>query len=375
MSDLTCGQHRAYAYSRGGRRRLFELTPLSLVRWNRIRDDISHAEVVVPSTDCCGMLDDLRTILNELHIYRNGKPVWQGPITRLEYEYDNVRIFAEDVLWATKRAVVNPGFTHHGKANLTLDIFDMLLNQCYSRQNDPWNMLHTGQNLEGTHLHPIRTPREPKTFKTTATWQDTIFNDLDGFADNHGIDYTVVNRDIYYWDIHWEWKRLPPLDEDWITDRIRVVEYGNSCYTRAIVTNGRGYAGVDRAGDDVCGRNQYGFLDNVIGGADETDTANKPSADEIHTWQERALRNLNNTYPAPVGVVVPANTTLLPGAPWNVDDLIPGAWFKVNIKRVCRKVVEWNRLHEVVVEETPQNGETINISAVSAPREHHVVPT
>ena len=55
---------------------------------------------------------DLRTILHELHIYRNGEPVWEGPITRLEYEFDQVRIFAEDVLWATNRSAIEKGYNH-----------------------------------------------------------------------------------------------------------------------------------------------------------------------------------------------------------------------------------------------------------------------
>lgn len=353
---------------------MFELTPVSLVRWTRIRDDISGAEAVIPTTECCGLLDNLRTILHELHLYRNGQPVWQGPITRLEYEYDQVRIFAEDVLWAAKRAAINPGYKYKSHTpELVLDTVDMLLNQAYSRQGDPWNMLNVNGNLERTHLHAIRTPGEPKHRRTTYAWADTVWNEVDKFGEDYGIDYTVVNRDVYYWDIHWEWKRLPALDEDWIGDRVKIVEYGNACYTRAIVSNGRGHAGIDQAGADVTDRRLYGFIDNVINNANDTDTANTPSPDQIANWQEQALRSLHNTYPAPVGVVVPANTTLLPGAPWEIDDLIPGAWFKVTIKRLCRKVSEWNRLHEVRVEETPA-GETINFTAVTAPREHRVVP-
>lgn len=368
MADLSCAKHRAYAYSRGGARRLFELTPLEMVRWNRIRDDISAAEAVIPTNECCAQLDDLRTILNEIHIYRDGEPVWQGPITRLEYEYDNVRIFAEDVLFQAKRSAVNPGYDHqYPHMGYVLDTVDQLLLQCYGRQGDPWNMLPG-------HLHPIRTPDEPRHARVLYDWQDTAWNELDKFGEDYGIDYTVINRDIYYWDLHWEWKRLPALDEEWISDRVRVVEYGNSCYTRAIVTNGRGYVGIDQAGADVTDRRQYGFLDTIINNSNDTDTTSIPNAEELEEWQRSALRALNNTYPAPLGVVVPANTTLLPGAPWNISDLIPGAWFKVNVQRLCRSYSEWNRLQEVTVEETAPGGEQVNFTSITAPRQHHRLP-
>lgn len=375
MSDLTCGKHRAYAYSRGGKRRLFELTPLALCRWERVRDDISSAEVVVPTTECCGLLDDLRTVLNELHIYRNGQRVWQGPIVRLEYEFDAVRIFADDVLWQTKRAVINPGYNMmYPHMGLVLDVFDMLLVQAYERQGDPWNMLHRVDNLEQTHLHPIRTPGEPRLAKMQHRWADTVFNEIDKFGEDYGVDYTVIDRDVYYWDLNWAWKILPPLHEDFITDRVRIVEYGNNLYTRAIVTNGRGYAGIDQAGADVTDRNNFGFIDLVINNSNEDDNANAPSEGELMEWQQQALHNLRGAYPTPVGVVVPDNTTLLPGSPWNIDDLIPGAWFKVNITRLCRHVTEWNRLQRVGVEEVPPRGEVISISSVTAPREMHRLP-
>lgn len=364
--ELTCGKHRAYAYSRGGAERLFELTPLTLCRWNRIRDDISSAEVVIGVDECCGQLDDLRTILHELHIYRDDEPVWEGPMTRLEYEYTEMRIFAEDVLWQAKRTVIHPGYDdRYPRVGLVLDRFDYLLHQCYDRQGDPWNM-------EG-HLHPVRTPGEPREARQVYNWQDTVWNEIDNFGEHYGVDYTVVNRDLYYWDIHWQWKTLPPLDEDWISEFPRIVEYGNDLATRVIVTDGRGHAGVDEAGLPATGRDVYGYVDHIINNANDNDTNTKPSDEKLLHWQETAARHLTHSWPSPVGIVVPDNTTLLPNAPWLISDLIPGAWFEVSVKRLCRQVSTWNRLQSVHVEEIAPRGETVRFSSVTAPRERHVL--
>src|SRR4051794_18965597 len=108
--QFTCGTHRALVYERGGINFIGELTPLTAVRWRRGRDDVSTAEVVVPTYECCDLLGDLRAVVMELHILREDVPVWQGPITRIEYEWDTVRVFAEDMLWVAKRRVLEVGY-------------------------------------------------------------------------------------------------------------------------------------------------------------------------------------------------------------------------------------------------------------------------
>ena len=54
--------------------------------------------------------------------------------------------------------------------------------------------------------------------------------------------------------------------------------------------------------------------------------------------------------------------------PWDIDDLVPGAWFEVSITRMCRTVTELQRLHEIIVQEDGVNGEVIKFTAISAPQ-------
>jgi len=366
VPGFTCGTHRVFVWDRGHNTMLGELTPLLAVRWNRIRDDISHAEIVVATHECCELLGDLETVFMEIEITRLDVPVWNGVITRLEYEYSDVRLFAEDILWVAKRRVLEVGYNNSWpNIQQVLDMMHILLaQQCYGAWGDLWNMLG--------NLHPIRNPAgfpEPRTTRVVNKFQVTIWEDFDKYAEDMGADYTVIGRDIFYWDNHLAWAVLPELDENHISQFPRIVEYGNSFATRAFVTNGRGWAG--HAGNPDLTWADYGGgpVDFLITNAEEGEDANDPpTPEELESWQESAVHAIAASAPPPVSVVIPANTTLMPGAPWNVVDLIPGAWFPITVNRLCRTVSEWQRLNEVLVTESAPNGETVQFSAISAPK-------
>ncbi len=366
MSDFVCGAHTAVVYLRGGQTVFGELTPLTAVHWQRIRDDISQAQVTVGTTDCCDLLDELRVIKHELHIYRNGVKVWQGPITRLEYDYNQVTVFAEDVMWLTSRTVIREGYSNaYPNIGYALDRVHWLLStQCFNLDGDPWHVFN--------HLHPMNNPGAnpgPKTSRAVNRYQMTVFDDLDNFASHGGIDYVCVNREVYYNDTHLARFTLPTLDEQYMSQFPRIIEYGMQLATQCVVTDGAGH-GVDVEGPGPwSSETEYGRVDSLISLVDDQtvvdDTA--PTDEELDAWRSQATRVLNNRAPAPLSVLIPENTTLLPGAPWEINDIIPGAWFMVHVTRMCRQVDEFQKLVELVVEESAPNGETVNFSAASAP--------
>lgn len=356
---FTCGRHRAFVFERGGTTTVGELTPLVSLRWNRRRDEISDAEATIGTTQCCDLLGDLRTVKHELHVMRDGQFVWQGPITRLEYEWDEVRVYAHDMLWPATRKVITQGY-RQAYPNITSVVTRMdwlLRQQCYALDNDPWRMV--------PHLHPIHSEGEGKTSRNVAAYQFYVWEDFDKYAEDSGADYTVVNREIYYWDINLRWKIIPSLDEQYLSQFPRIVEYGNQAATRGYVSNAEGYAGIAEAPSQWV--DEYTYIDWLLTGLDDQREPGAPNPAEIAEWSRTAARNINGRYPPPVAVVIPANTTLLPGSPWSIDDLFPGAWFLVRMTRMCRKVSEWQRIHEVHVEESAPDGETVNFTAVSAP--------
>lgn len=355
---FACGRHRALIYEQGGLVPVGELTPLQAVRWNRKRDAISDAEITIGTTQCCELLGDLRTVRHELHIERDGERVWQGVITRLEYEFDQVRVYAEDLLWVAKRTVIKQGYSQaYPNLGLVLDRMDWLLRvQTYTPDGDRWRMV--------PHLHKLVSPGGPQTTRSVAAYETFVWDDFDSYAEDAGTDYTVVGRDIYYWDINYRWKIIAPLLEEHLAQFPRLVEYGNQLATRGYVSNYKGYAGTASAPAAVL--DIYGGVDWLVTGLeDEDDTP--PNATELAAWSATAGRNINGRYPSPVAIVIPANSTLLPGAPWEMEDLVPGAWFQVSTSRLCRSFTEWQRISEVHVEETAPDGEHIRFSTVTAP--------
>ena len=353
-----CGQHRAFIYERGGQVALGEVTPLMQVRWSRKRDDISDAFALVAANECCELLGSLRTILHELHIMRNGVIVWQGPITRLEYEFDQVSIYAEDVLWQAKRMVLLQGYdqTFPNIWNAVDRMHWLVWDNCYALDGDPWRM--------NGHLHPVHGSTDPLTSRSINPYQFTVWEDFDRYAENSGTDYTVMNRDIYYWDTHYAWKILPDLDDRYMSQFPRIVEYGNEAYTRAFVTDGNGHVGSYTENDPAY--NAYGNVDKLIS---NTDNANirEPSAEDLAQWSDTARRNVTSELPPIVDIAIPFNTTLLPGSPWSMEDLFPGAWFRCTVTHVCRQHSEFQRLDNIQVSEVAPEGETVNFTADAAP--------
>lgn len=369
-----CGRHRAFIYQHGGQVVQGELTDIVRVKWQRIRDDISVASVRIGPSLCCEVLDGTNVVLNELHIWRDDELVWCGIITRLEFEVEGADIFAEDMLWVAKRRALSVGHNYQyppsgGGPFPALEFMDDLLREMtFFMPGDPWHMLD--------YIHPIPGPEDPMIAPQNNAWASTTWELFDKAAEDYGMDYTVVGRDVYYFDVHLAWTTLPRLEETHIAEGMRIVEYGNEFATRYIHTNNSGYAGIGIAPSPY--PEMYGEFIDVIGGPSEqaaraTDgTTLEPEAptwEELVKWQETAMKHILELVPPKTSVLVPAGSTLMPSCPWNVNELIPGSWFEVLSNRLCRGLLEWHRLDEVTVEDSGENGETVSITTGSAPSE------
>lgn len=273
-----------------------------------------------------------------------------------------MRVFAEDVLFVAKRTVLEMGYDQsYPNIGNGIDRMDWLMReQCFAKYGDPWRVVE--------HLHPLHHADDPRSARVAFAFSMYVWEDFDKYAEDYGTDYTVIGRDIYYFDNHLAWAIIPPLDENYLSQMPRIVEYGYQLATRCTVTNGKGFAGSAVAPAPYTDVDQYGIVDLLISNVSENaaDEA-PPTAGDLEQWAATAAQNLEDRYPTPVSIVVPANTTLLPGAPWDLDIMIPGAWFIADVTRTCRTVTEWQRLHEVVVTEAAPMGEMVQFTAVSAP--------
>ena len=353
-----CATHRAFVYERGGVNQMGELVGMIACEWGRSRDDISTAQVHLIGNECCALLIDVGTVIHELHIYRADEKVWQGVIVRIEFEYDGVDIYAEDLLWVAKRRVLEKGYDFRTTGVNAVSLFHSLAStECYGKYGDLWNMV--------PGLTPINGPSDPQSRRVINSFQTTIWMEMDKLAEDGGIDYTMVNRTLYYFDVHLKWVTLPTLLDEHVSSFPRIVEYGNEFANRVFYTNGSGYAGVglsDSGTLDTYTR----YVDHLINvnndGADEE----APSTDVLANWTENAQRAVEKMYPPMQSIVVPSNSTLMPTCPWNPNTLIPGSWHLVQMQRLCRNVDEWQRLHTLRVIEDA-TGERVQITCITAP--------
>jgi hypothetical protein len=365
VSEIGCGIHTAHIYRKGGLIRVMELTPLTKVVWNRIRDDISGANVFVGITpECASELANLKSVVQELHIFRNGVKVWEGPITRLEFRYDTVEVWAQDILWVAKHTALSKGYDQKGtrKAKCGWRMNWLLKDMTYAKDGDPWKVLNRIQWKQGGD--------EPETTKVVNAWSTTTWDDFDAYAEDGGMDYTVVGRDIYFWDTHFAWRILPDLYDRYLTDEPAIVEYGNEFQTRAIVTDGNGNNGQYTTTDAAI-LAEYRYVDTIHSAYNEGQSVTtKPTAADIKAWTEQAKTIVNANPKPPLRIRVSENSGLTPEAPYDINDLIPGSWVKVVVERLIKKITGddvWHKLDTVSV--TEEGGkEVVQISTVTAPK-------
>lgn len=359
MESFRCGRHRAFVYERGGVNLIAELTPLTYVNWRRTRDDVSSSQATIGTGECCSTLGLLETCSMELHVTRDDEKVWEGPIVRLEYQQEHVDVFASDILWVASRTALDEGYSHaYPNIGMALERMDWLMRQkTFAKYGDPWKVL--------PHLHKILGPDDPKTAKSVQPWSMTTWEDFDNYAEDGGTDYTVVNRDIYYFDLQLAWATLSPLDQSMISEFPRVVEYGNEFASRYFQTNTQGYAGMAEAPGAII--DHYGYLDALSSSWTNATTEGAPTAEELAQMAQTARKELQSHYPPPVSVAIPSGSTLMPNCPWNIADMVPGAWFDITVEGLCREVSSTHRLHEVNVTESAPAGETFTITTIDAP--------
>lgn len=357
-----CSTHTAQVRERGGTTTVGELTGLTEVQWNRVRDDISEGQVTLGPYECCDLLSDVQPVEHELHIFRDGAAVWEGPITRMEFENDGINIFGEDILWVTKRRALGLEVDHKNAPYSCVELAEDYLTYVFGNYGDQWN------GLPG--LNKVAGPDDPETTRQVNKWSVSVFEELDHLARYGGIDYTVVNRDIFWFDTHLDWNPLADLVEQDIQAFPRIVEYGNQLANRIINTDGSGYAAI--APGSATAIAEFGqYVDIIIGNADDQSSGEldqgPPTEEELAGWLKTAKKNVERTEVMASSIIVPANTSLMPTSPWDIATVMPGSWFIVSIDRVCRTLSEYHKLSQIRVKEDGRAGESVQITTQKAP--------
>lgn len=365
---IGCENHTVVVTDRGGVDVLFQLDKVNLVRWERVRDDISEAVIRVnnPGPSCCRDLADIRTGRHELVIYRGKDRVWEGPISRITDAPDYVEIAARDVMYYAARTIMRQAYSnaHPNTDFVTERARKVMLAEMARKEalSPPINVL--------PHLDVRTTPTTARTARSTKEYQMYVFDDLDTMAARSGMDYTVVSRRIVLWDVHESIGQTRPMTDSDFIGPVIVTEYGAELCTYSAVTNGEGVwgaSGVGPVGNPSVGPyyGEWELLHTSFeeGEAPSTDTT-PPSTEELRM---QASRNLASRFPTPTVVRIPDSTVLNPQTTAiTFDELIPGMWIPLTASGSCRKVSQMQKLDKVRVEESG-TGERIMLTLSPAP--------
>lgn len=352
---LNCEIHTAYIYDRGGMRRLFQITPLTSVEWERLRDDISHGvvRIVNPGPDCQKQMLSVHPNRHELVIFRGKDRVWEGPISRMAWHRDRIEIEAKDVMHYAYRTIMRAAYNNaHPNIQTTIQRSINILGGELARKealDPPINVL--------PYITAYTTTNDSETSKKTIPYESTVHEDIDAMAWRSGLDYTVVGRRILLFDTHTVFYTTPAVTEADFLSEIVVTQYGMEGATHAAVVSSKGVVGTAGANDPFYG--EWEILDSAY---NEDGTADPTQGALI----SQAVRNLDGRNPVPLHVRVPDGSELNPNGTLSLKDLIPGARIPLRATLLTLKVAQMQKLNRVVVTEDGQEGEKIAVTLFPA---------
>jgi hypothetical protein len=350
VNTLGFGEYEAVIYDRGGSNAIGAISKVSSLRWSRVRDDISEATVIVtrPGPSCCDLLRDVRAVRHELVLFRNGKRVWEGPITYLRFTGNAIEIKARDVMWWTSHRAMSRNLDYTATAIPVLDLVELLLEDVFSSTvGGALNVL--------PYLTKITSAKDIKTRMKRGAYTATVWDVVDGLAENGGVDYTAVGRRIFFHDVHTAISETQILTDDHFDADLALIEFGSDLTTRRFRATTDGAVRQENA--PTAWLNYYGFIDEIRAPDDEQvqDISSMPTVDTLEIG-----------YPAPMVLQVPQNAGLSPLAPVTIEQLVPGIHVPVRSVQSCREFTQWAKLDTVSGEWTTE-GETITVSLSTAP--------
>lgn len=357
-SGAGCSNHTAVIYDRGGITRLFVLPDVISVQWERVRDDISVADVVVnpTSAECNQLLERLEPGRHEMVIFRGTKRVWEGPITLLVEEQGVqpvVSIQARDVMHYAYRLIMRRRYSN-AYPNVTTTVqraARIMIAELDRREapneDPPINVL--------PHLQVVLSDDMARTSRVTIPYEKTVYDDLDSLAAYSGLDYTVIGRRVVLFDRHTALGRTPTVTQADFLGDVRISVYGMELATYAAVTGGNGMYGSTGGRDPY-----YGLWEILDSAYDEDEDESAPTQAELNS---QAQRNLSGRVPTPVQIRVPENAQINPHGVLTMDNLVPGVQVPVRAKLAIRQVDQYQKLSRVRVTDDA-SGEKIQITLV-----------
>ena len=362
---LHCEKHEAFLYDRGGIRRLGSLGNIDRVQWERLRDEISSANVRITarSPECDTTLGLAAAGRSELVIYRGGIRVWEGPVTHIAYRGDGVTITARDVGHYIYRTIMKSGYDNRYPriSKVTTRIHRILMDELVrmEAQSPPINVR--------PHIVLHERSTDARTSSRTYPYQMTVYEHMDTMAARGGLDYTVIGRALHLWDTHDALGTTGIVTEADFMGEVVITEYGMELATISVITDGKGRAGVAGKADPFYGLVEV--LDTAYdesSGEDWDEATPQPDPPSVKEMKTQAAKILAGRNPTPVVVRVPDNSTLNPNGILTIEDLVPGVFIPLRADLPGRSLSQMQKLDRMTVEET-KDGEIINVVMSPAP--------
>lgn len=321
MAVVGCGTHSALITDRDGS----VVTPVQVlteVEWNRLLDDVSTARIVVtPDGDCCERLGRVRSWRHYLNLWRNGRPVWSGPILQAEWSLGKLEVSAIDVLGFLDRRVPHADIVF-GDSDL-VDIAEWLIADGFE-PDDP------GHSVEVIGKTRVRGGR---------AYQRGIGQTGDHLRDlaETGLDYTAVgSRILLLPETHSA--TVGRLTDTDLPEGLKVAEDGTALTTRWIVA---GDEEGDVLGEAGGPHPYYPLLERYVEQTSITTDAAATAA---------ARSRLRVSLPTPVFIDT-QQVTISPSAAVDVPRLVPGWCLDIASQVTCRPVSQRFKITGVKVAE------------------------
>lgn len=372
-------QHTAFIYDRGGKSRFgqSQLVDVSRVKWERDRDGISEAEVVLTGRSCGQQREFIKGVSSKRHelvIFRGNDRVWEGPISRIGDQGNKIVIAAKDVCWylygtamsrvwdstganATEvttrlEEILNWELTHDRTVRVIGGGGATLVRTAWENLQHPVNLL--------PHLQVHHFPNEARTSARTNISEMTIGAHLERYARSGGIDFTAVGRAIHIWDTSRSIGRTRQLTEADFFGPIIITEYGADHTQIAYVAGNDGVYGEAANPENL---DFYGPWETVYTAYNEEGTEG-PDQVELNS---QASRNTSGRSPVPFEVRIPDNSSVRLSSTLSVMDLVPGVQVPLRATLNARDYAQMQKIDHVTVTED-SDGETVQLTLTPATR-------
>lgn len=393
--------YQAVLHLKGGATPVVRLGPLQSVTWERRLSEQSTAEVVIAkggaTRECCAALGDVSPWAYEISIYRGQDLVWQGPVRRPTETRTQFTLAASDVTgWFERRLIRRSRYytydtTVIGKTGPETEAVTVM--EAYLRDAlDPNRTDAGGAPLHGLddinllpylELHYGTAKVEHSAFQGV----DSLFDRLNDLADDH-LDFTTVGRRVVISYPGWLYQTgaIARLQESDFSADVELAIEGDMLATRYVTHSTeyeRGWSrtengatvtpyhvtgqAVSKDSDAYGTHPYYGRVEQTA----ELDGATKKQS----TYDGRARKFVDRSFPAPATLRVGDEAALHPHAPVGVADLVCGSRIDLILSPDvwCRPVSATSVLTGVTGQ-WDQGGERILVSLEGTTDSFLVVP-